>query len=356
MPVDTRDFPKGKDPLLDVRDLSRHFELPGGGIFGPKKVLEAVSHVSFSIRRGQILGLVGESGSGKTTIGRLVMRLLDPTSGSILFDGIDLAGLSGKALRRHRKRFQMVFQDPYASLNPKMRVGEIVGEPLTIHGLASGNSDLEGKVIHLLERVGLSRHDVSRYPREFSGGGRQRIGIARAIACGPDLLVADEPIASLDLSIGSQIVNLFSSLNETEGMSMLFISHDLSVVRYLADEVVVLYRGVAVESGPTGEVFEHPAHPYSRLLLGKEKGTLEEGEREAPAFSGTNNLCRFLDRCPEAIGKCRTDPPAYWRNSSPPGPEEEGRRTVLCHLDPSGTFSAGRESREDLSQSIQGHR
>ena len=308
--------------LLEVRGLVREFDLPGRGLFGPRRFLTAVSDVSFAIRRGEILGLVGESGSGKTTIGRMVMRLLDPTRGEVFFDGLDLTSLKGRKLRQQRRRFQMVFQDPYASLNPRMSVGEIVGEPLLIHDLVNSPSERRERVVRLFERVGLSSHDLDRYPREFSGGGRQRVGIARAIACSPDLLVADEPIASLDLSIGAQIINLFASLNQTERMSLLFISHDLSVVRYLSDRVVVLYRGWAIESGPTPEVLTAPAHPYTRLLVGQDPGIPAEllnGESETPG------LCPFLSRCPDALPVCREAAPDRFGNAG-------GGREVVCHL------------------------
>ena len=313
-------------PLLEARGLVREFDLPGRGLFGPRRTLTAVSDVSFSINRGEILGLVGESGSGKTTIGRLVMRLLDPTRGSVLFDGTDLTGLSGRNLRQHRKRFQMVFQDPYASLNPRMNVREIVEEPLIIHRLAPEEALRKERAMHLLERVGLSRHDLDRTPREFSGGGRQRIGIARAIACSPELLVADEPIASLDLSIGAQIINLFASLNATERMSLLFISHDLSVVRYLSDRVAVLYRGQVVESGPSQKVLDQPLHPYTRLLVGRNGRPAVE---PSPAPPGPGplpaGLCPFLDRCPEVRPPCQEVRPARCEDPS------TGHQ-VLCHL------------------------
>jgi ABC-type oligopeptide transport system ATPase subunit len=340
--------PLSSGALLDVRRLTRRFDLPGSGLFGPKKSMTAVSDISFSIARGRILGLVGESGSGKTTIGRMVMRLLDPTSGQVFFDGMDLTALSGGALRRHRRRFQMVFQDPYASLNPKMNVREIVEEPLVIHDLAPVRSERLERVASLLERVGLSRHDMERYPREFSGGGRQRIGIARAIACGPDLLVADEPIASLDLSIGAQIINLFSSLNQTEQMSLLFISHDLAVVRFLSDNVVVLYRGVAVEYGPTIRVFDHPAHPYTRILVGEQSGVVPP-EGNPGKDPGPGGLCPYLDRCSESIPVCRSTPPVLHHLGNPSGPSgPDSPRTALCHLlegspgwTPSSQFNQG---------------
>ena len=363
MPADSLSVAAGKGPdkiavvkskdhtLLDVRGLSKEFDLPGFRLFGPKKTLTAVSDVSFSIGRGRILGLVGESGSGKTTIGRMIMRLVDPTRGSVEFDGIELTALSGRSLRRHRHRFQMVFQDPYASLNPKMSVREIVEEPLIIHGLAPSLSDRLDQVARLLERVGLSSHDMDRFPHEFSGGGRQRIGIARAIACGPDLLVADEPIASLDLSIGAQIINLFSSLNQTERMSMLFISHDLSVVRYLSDNVVVLYRGVMVESGPTTVVFDQPAHPYTRILVGSGSG-VRTIDPESRRETGTGGLCPFLDRCSESLPVCHVSLPArLWKNDSE-SPGQREPRAVLCHLaDRSSEWSPS----PSTSQFIQGN-
>ncbi len=309
--------------LLEARGLVREFDLPGKRLFGPRQVLTAVSDVSFSIAKGEILGLVGESGSGKTTLGRLVMRLLDPTRGKVFFDGTDLTALSGRGLRRHRRRFQMVFQDPYASLNPRMRVGEIVEEPLIIHDLVPDKTSRRERVSGLLERVGLSRHDLERFPREFSGGGRQRVGIARAIACAPDLLVADEPIASLDLSIGAQIINLFSSLNEKEGMSVLFISHDLSVVRYISDRVAVLYRGRVVEVGPTREVLDDPVHPYTRLLMGRD-APMDAGET-SDGQDRSFELCPFLARCPEARPACRERMPERFE-------EHESGRQVFCHL------------------------
>lgn len=318
-------------PLLSAEGLSREFDLPGGGLFSRKRRLEAVSEVSFSIGRREVLGLVGESGSGKTTIGRMVMRLLPPTRGRILFDGVDLTALSGRALRAQRRRFQMVFQDPYASLNPRMRVREIVEEPLLVHGIDPDPSSRRGRVARLLERVGLSSRDMERLPREFSGGGRQRVGIARAIACGPELLVADEPIASLDLSMGAQIINLFSSLVETEAMSLLFISHDIPMVRYLSDRVAVLYRGRIVESGPAAAVLDAPRHPYTRLLA---DGTLPESESPLSQASspedGTAGLCAFLPRCDRALPACRLTPP--------PRLFEGGTREVLCHL-PQGESS-----------------
>ena len=318
-------------PLLCADGLSREFDLPGGGIFSRRRRLEAVSDVSFSIGRREVLGLVGESGSGKTTIGRMVMRLLPPTRGRLLFDGVDLTALSGRNLRAQRRRFQMVFQDPYASLNPRMRVREIVEEPLLVHGLEPDPSSRRDRVARLLERVGLSPRDMDRLPREFSGGGRQRVGIARAIACGPELLVADEPIASLDLSMGAQIINLFSSLVDGEAMSLLFISHDIPMVRYLSDRVAVLYRGRIVESGPAGAVLDDPRHPYTRLLA---DGTLPEAEVPASPQSGTESgaagLCAFLPRCARALPECRKAPPPRLSGGE--------SREVLCHL-PQGESS-----------------
>ena len=315
--------------LIRAEGLSREFELPGGGIFSRKRRLEAVSEVSFSIGRQEVLGLVGESGSGKTTIGRMVMRLLPPTRGRILLDGVDLTSLSGRALRAQRRRFQMVFQDPYASLNPRMRVREIVEEPLVVHGIDPDVGSRRDRVARLLERVGLSSRDMERFPREFSGGGRQRIGIARAIACGPELLVADEPIASLDLSMGAQIINLFSSLVDSEAMSLLFISHDIPMVRYLSDRVAVLYRGKIVESGPAEAVLDDPQHPYTRLLA---EGTLPESDGASPpgAEGGPSGLCAFLPRCDRALPECRLSPP--------PRLSRGEVREVLCHL-PKGESS-----------------
>ncbi len=298
------------DPyLLEVSGLTKVFEKPRETFFSKKQTITAVEQVSFRIPRQSIVGLVGETGSGKTTLGRMIMRLVDPTSGSITFDRTDLTALRGESLRRKRKQFQMVFQDPYSSLDPRMTVRSIVEEPLAAHDLLPSRQNRDEALGALLTRVGLRPADLDRYPKEFSGGGRQRIGIARAIALKPDLLVADEPIASLDVSIGAQIINLFASLNLEDRMTLLFISHDLSVIRYLTDYVVILYRGLKVESGPTKDVFANPFHPYSKQLLSSLSNTGEGDTSRDKGEPLSLPLCPFHELCPVREPVCRTEPP-----------------------------------------------
>jgi peptide/nickel transport system ATP-binding protein len=247
-------------PLIEVRDLRRHFGTRD-------RPVRAVDGVSFAIRRGETLGLVGESGSGKSTIGRTVLRLLDCTGGQVLYRGEDIAALSGARMRRLRSRLQIIFQDPYASLNPKMRIGAALGEALSTHGLHQGPGQPERRIAELLDMVGLRAEHAARFPHEFSGGQRQRIGIARALAVEPEFIVADEPLSALDVSIQAQVINLLADLRERLSLTMLFISHDLDVVEYLCDRVVVLYLGRVMEIAPTAELFARPLHPYTRALL-----------------------------------------------------------------------------------------
>jgi peptide/nickel transport system ATP-binding protein len=254
-------------PLLRVEHLRRHYG-SGGGLFGRRRyVTRAVDDVSFAVMRGETLGLVGESGSGKSTTGRLVMGLEAPDAGRVVFDGTDLTALSAAARQPFRRRMQIVFQDPYAALNPRMRVGDFVAEPLVVHGLGGDRAARRDQVAALFRTVGLDPAFMARFPHEFSGGQRQRIGIARAIALRPDFLVADEPITALDVSIQAQIVNLFQDLQESMGLALLFIAHDLSMVRYLCARVAVMLRGRIVEMGPTEQVFGDARHPYTRALL-----------------------------------------------------------------------------------------
>ena len=247
------------DVLIEARGLRKFF---GGGAHP----VRAVDGVSFSIRRGETLGLVGESGSGKSTIGRMLIRLLDPTDGQIHYAGHDLAKLSQREMRPLRSRLQIIFQDPYASLNPRMRIRQILGEALDTHGLAKGRARAP-RIAELLELVGLRAEYAERYPHEFSGGQRQRIGVARALAVEPDFIVADEPLSALDVSIQAQVVNLLGDLKERFGLTMLFISHDLDVVEFLCDRVIVLYLGKIMEVAPTRALYTHPLHPYTRALL-----------------------------------------------------------------------------------------
>jgi peptide/nickel transport system ATP-binding protein len=289
-------------PLLDVQGLSKHF---GGG---PNPV-RAVEDVSFAIQPGEVLGLVGESGSGKSTIGRLVLRLLDPTRGVVRFGGEDIAQTPGRKLKAFRRRAQMVFQDPYASLNPRLRVRDIVGEALDAHGLARGRRG--ERVGELLETVGLPAAHMARYPHEFSGGQRQRIGIARALAVEPELIVADEPVSALDVSVQAQVLNLMQDLRARFGLAMLFISHDLDVVELMCDRIAVLYLGRVMEIGPTAVVSSRPRHPYTQALMAASPKADPDAPRLARTLKGDMpspmappSGCVFRTRCPHAFEAC----------------------------------------------------
>jgi oligopeptide transport system ATP-binding protein len=255
------------EPLVEVTDLVKHFPIKEGLLIDREvDQVRAVDGVSFSVPRGQTLGLVGESGSGKSTVCRVMLQLLKPTSGSVRFEGQEIAGLSRRELRPLRREMQMIFQDPYASLNPRKRVGQIVGDPLKLQDIASG-SELRGQVQELLERVGLSSEHYYRYPHEFSGGQRQRIGIARAIALKPKLVVADEPVSALDVSIQAQIVNLLDDLQDELGLTYVFVAHDIGVVRHISDRIAVMHHGKIVEQGSADQVCEHPSDDYTKKLL-----------------------------------------------------------------------------------------
>jgi peptide/nickel transport system ATP-binding protein len=297
-------------PLVEVRDLKTHF----GRADRP---VRAVDGVSFHIARGETLALVGESGSGKSTIGRSLLRLVEPTAGQVLYGGQDLRALSGERLRRMRRRMQIVFQDPYASLNPKMRVGAVLHEALATHGLAPGRAARARRIAELLELVGLRPEHAARYPHEFSGGQRQRIGIARALAVEPEFIVADEPLSALDVSIQAQVLNLLMDLRERLGLTMLFISHDLDVVELLCDRVVVLYLGRVMEVAPTAALFARPLHPYTRALLAASPRP-DPAQRVVPiALAGDipsplapPSGCVFRTRCPHAVEACAQQVPA----------------------------------------------
>ncbi len=303
------------DTLLEVRDLKKHFPLRGGLLSGAAGCVRAVDGVSFAVRRGATLGLVGESGCGKTTTGRTLLRLLAPTAGQILFDGIRVHALKGGSLRLLRRRMQIIFQDPYGSLNPRMTVENIVGEPLSVHGVARGRQR-RAMVGELLERVGLSPAYVNHYPHEFSGGQRQRIGIARALALNPDFIVCDEPVSALDVSIQAQIVNLLADLQQERGISYLFISHDLAVVRHISHDVAVMYLGQIVEIAPRDRLYGKPLHPYTKLLLAAvPSGDPERAahrqriEGDVPSPINPPEGCAFHPRCPVADDRCRTAVP-----------------------------------------------
>ncbi len=300
--------------LVEVEGLSKHFPARRGILAWRAPPIRAVDDVSFSIERGEVVGLVGESGSGKSTIGRCVVRLIEPTAGTVRFDGQEIGQLSARALRGVRRRMQIVFQDPYASLDPRKRVEDIIGDVLDIHGLAAGRR--RNRVAELLSEVGLGTEHLARFPHQFSGGQRQRISIARALASGPDFLVADEPVSALDVSVQAQIVNLLADLRRQHNLTMLFVSHDLSVVEYLSDRVIVLYLGRIVELAPAGALYARPAHPYTRALLSatpvpdpdaKRSRIALPGEMPSPANPPAG--CAFHTRCPHAIDVCRHERP-----------------------------------------------
>ncbi|KAB0677222.1 ABC transporter ATP-binding protein [Aureimonas leprariae] len=302
-------LPDPAEPILAVEDLATHFTLPHGTV-------RAVDGVSFTVRRGTIVGLVGESGSGKTTVGRSILRLAPATGGVARFEGEDLLKLSERRMRPYRRRLQIIFQDPYSSLNPRMRVGAILGEALGAHGLATGAAR-QPRIAELLARVGLQPEHASRFPHEFSGGQRQRIGIARALAVEPDLIVADEPVSALDVSVQAQILNLMQDLRREFGLAMLFVAHDLSVVEYLCDEVVVMYLGRVMERGPSRDVYRRPRHPYTKALIATAPVPDPAARRERVVLRGDipspldpPSGCVFRTRCPHAAAICaQTRPP-----------------------------------------------
>jgi oligopeptide/dipeptide ABC transporter ATP-binding protein len=305
----------GAEPLLAVEDLVVHFPVRKGVFSRVSGRVRAVDGVSFSIPRGKSLSLVGESGSGKTTAGRAILRLIEPTRGRVVFNGLDLGALPRAALRRERKRMQLIFQDPYGSLNPRMTVYSVLAEALAMHRIVPRGKRRE-RVTELLQMVGLPAATADRYPNEFSGGQRQRIGIARALAVEPDLIVADEPISALDVSIQAQIMNLLQDLQAKLGLTYLFIAHDLAVVRHISDFVAVMYLGRIVEIGTTDDVFKRPTHPYTRALLSAvpvpDPGATHarqilQGDIPSPLNPPAG--CHFHPRCPDCIAVCRTDTP-----------------------------------------------
>ncbi|WP_169084482.1 ABC transporter ATP-binding protein [Paenibacillus sp. PL91] len=300
-------------PLVQVSDLRKFFNLGKGNI------LKAVNEISFSIGRGETVGVVGESGCGKSTAGRTIMRLYEPTSGGVTFDGKDIYKLRGSELKALRRNMQMIFQDPYASLNPRMTVTDIIGEALDIHNLAGSRTERKRKVEGLLDLVNLNPEHATRYPHEFSGGQRQRIGIARALAVDPKFIIADEPISALDVSIQAQVVNLMQDLQRKMGLTYLFIAHDLSMVKHISDRVAVMYLGKIVELAESSELYDKPAHPYTRALLSaipipdpqveaERERIVLKGDLPSPINPPTG--CQFHTRCPIATNKCKVDEPA----------------------------------------------
>jgi oligopeptide transport system ATP-binding protein len=300
--------------ILEVRDLIKYFKLPSG-LFKAPRELKAVDGVSLSLAKSQTLGIVGESGCGKSTLGRTIMRLYDADQGQIVFDGQDVSKLKGKELKPLRKRLQMVFQDPYSSLNPKMTVEQTLLEPLYIHNIAAPK-DRRDIVIKLLDTVGLDSSALLRYPHEFSGGQRQRIGIARALSLKPDVIIADEPVSALDVSVQSQILNLLKDIQDEFGVSFLFIAHDLAVVKHISHRVCVMYLGKIVEEASCEDLFTRPSHPYTRALLDAVPSiTLNEREKrmrlsgDIPSATKVPSGCAFHPRCPYAQDRCKTERP-----------------------------------------------
>jgi oligopeptide transport system ATP-binding protein len=328
----TTTSPKGnnKEVLLSVRGLKKHFPITSGLLFQRQVgAVKAVDDVSFDVFKGETLGLVGESGCGKSTTGRTVLQLYRPTAGSVVFEGKELTTLPPEELRKMRKRMQMIFQDPFASLNPRMSVGRIVAEPIRIHRTIANRKEEQEYVEHLLERVGLNPYYVNRYPHEFSGGQRQRIGVARALALNPSFIVADEPISALDVSIQAQVVNLLEELQDELNLTYLFIAHDLSMVRHICDRVAVMYLGKIVELAGSDELYDNPLHPYTQALLSavpvpdplveeKRQRIILTGDVPSPANPPTG--CNFNTRCPVSFDLCYQPPdpelievtPGHW--------------------------------------------
>ncbi len=320
-------------PLIEVRDLTKHFPITRGILFQRRVgAVKAVDGVSFDVMQGETLGIVGETGCGKSTTARLIVRLLERTSGEILFEGHDTATCKGDSLKALRREMQMIFQDPYSSLNPRKTVGSIIAEPFVIHRMLKGEGQRKKRVQELMNRVGLNPEHYNRYPHEFSGGQRQRIGVARAIALEPKVLVADEPVSALDVSIQAQVLNLLRDLQRDMGLTLIFIAHDLSVVRHMCDRVAVMYLGKIAEIGPSDALYGFPRHPYTGALLAAvplPDPTIERGKRElltgdVPSPANPPEACRFHTRCPKARQRCSQDEPAL---------EDKGTGTrAACHF------------------------
>jgi peptide/nickel transport system ATP-binding protein len=317
-------------PLLQVRDLKKHFPVRRGVLARVRARVHAVDGISFTVGRGETLGLVGESGCGKSTAGKVILGLLPPTAGSVRLGGQEILGLGRRAMHAHRRHLQVIFQDPYASLNPRQPAGAIVGEPLTNYGIADGRA-LEQRVAALFERVGLRPEQMRNYPHEFSGGQRQRLGIARALAVGPKLIVCDEPVSALDVSVQAQVINLLVDLQAELGLSYLFIAHDLAVVEHISHRIAVMYLGEIVELADRVTLFRQPLHPYTEALLAavpvpdpdfKRERLILTGEVPSPVNPPSG--CRFHTRCPYAMDRCRKEAPRF--REVAPG------HLVACHL------------------------
>ncbi len=321
-----------EENLLEIKNLCKHFNLKKGIFERNKKILHAVDDVTLEIKKGETFGLVGESGCGKTTLGRTVVRLYEPTSGEIIYNNKNIANLNFQEMKSFRKKIQMIFQDPYASLNPRQTVGDIIKEPMVIHNLYA-EKDREKKVLEILELVGLNSSHMSRYPHEFSGGQRQRIGIARALACNPEFIVCDEPISALDVSIQAQIINTLEELQDKLGLTCLFIAHDLSMVKHISDRVGIMYLGKLVEVSTSDGVYNTPLHPYTEALLSaipipdpdissRKERIILEGDIPTPI--NPEGGCRFKSRCPKAFERCSEVEPKLL--------EVKENHRVACHL------------------------
>ncbi len=318
------------DPVLEVRNLRKFFSRTKGFPRAVTVTVRAVDGVSFEVGAGEAFGIVGESGCGKSTAGRAILRLIEPDEGAVLYRGEDVRAASGAALRALRRKLQIVFQDPYSSLNPRRSVGRALAEPMMVHGLGSAD-EIGRRVGELLAEVGLPRDSAERYPHEFSGGQRQRIGIARALALSPELIVADEPVSALDVSIQAQVLDLLRGLQKSRGLAFVFIAHDLGVVRYFCQRLAVMYLGRIVETGPVHEVFAEPLHPYTQVLRDASpipdpsmRGRLPRIEGETPSPADPPSGCHFHPRCPRAMAVCRESYPK-WKQVS-------ATRGVACHL------------------------
>ncbi|NGN63448.1 dipeptide ABC transporter ATP-binding protein [Streptomyces sp. A7024] len=339
------------EPILQVRNLVKHFPLTQGIVFKRQVgAVRAVDGVSFDLHQGETLGIVGESGCGKSTVAKLLMKLEEPTSGEIFYKGEDIARLSGRALKAVRRNIQMVFQDPYTSLNPRMTVGDIIGEPFEIHPEVAPKGDRRRKVQEFLETVGLNPEHINRYPHQFSGGQRQRIGIARGLALNPEIIICDEPVSALDVSIQAQVINLMEKLQDEFTLSYLFIAHDLSVVRHISDRIGVMYLGRMAEIGTDRQIYDHPTHPYTQALLSAvpvpDPDVREDRERiiltgDVPSPANPPSGCRFRTRCFKAQDKCAEEEPLLAVPAVFSGSDSPANHESACHFAEEKSVLAG---------------